>query len=93
LQAIIDNSLNAIVTMNAKGIVTGWNPQAESTFGWTSEEILGKALADTIIPEQYRNAHRNGLTHYLATGEGPVLGKVLDLSALHKSGHEFPVEI
>jgi PAS domain S-box-containing protein len=93
LQGIIDNSLNAIVTMNAKGVVTGWNPQAESTFGWTAEETLGKALADTIIPEQYRNAHRNGLVRYLATGEGPVLGKVLDLAALHKSGREFPVEI
>ena len=93
LQAIIDNSLNAIVTMNAKGVVTGWNPQAESTFGWTSDDILGKSLADTIIPNRHRDAHRNGLARYLTTGEGAVLGKVLDLSALHKSGREFPVEV
>ena len=93
LQAVIDNSLNAIVTMNAQGLVTGWNPQAEATFGWKSDEIMGQALADTIIPPQYRDRHRNGLARYLATGEGPVLGKVLDLTALNKSGREFPVEV
>jgi PAS domain S-box-containing protein len=93
LQAIIDNSLNAIVTMNTKGVITGWNPQAEAIFGWTSSEILGKVLAETMIPPQYRDLHRKGLARYLATGEGPVLGKLLDLTALHKSGREFPVEI
>ena len=93
LKAIIDNSLNAIVTMNAQGLVTGWNPQAEATFGWTSKEILGKALADTIIPKQYRDAHRNGLARYLETGDGPVLGRVLDLTAYDKAGREFPVEL
>ncbi len=93
LQAVIDNSLNAIVTMDAKGLVTGWNPQAEATFGWRANEIIGKAMADTVIPPQYRDAHRKGLTRYLSTGEGPVLGKVLDLTALHKSGREFPVEV
>jgi protein-histidine pros-kinase len=73
--------------------VTDWNPQAAETFGWTRDEILGKALADTIVPTQYREAHRAGLAHYLATGEGPVLGKVLELTALDRSGREFPVEL
>ncbi len=93
LLAIVDASINAIVTMNEKGQVTDWNPQAAETFGWTRDEILGRALADTIVPTQYREAHRAGLAHYLATGEGPVLGKVLELTALDRSGREFPVEL
>ena len=93
LQAIIDTSLTAIVTMDEHGAITDWNPQAEETFGWSRDEVLGKILADTIIPEQYRVSHRVGLAHYLATGEGPVLGKVLELSALNRDGREFPVEL
>ena len=93
LQAIVDTSLNAIVGMDESGQVTDWNPQAEATFGWTRDEILGKVLADTIVPHRYRIAHRAGVAHYLATGEGPVLGKVLELTALDRTGREFPVEL
>ena len=93
LQAIVDGSLTAIVTMDSRGAVTGWNPRAEATFGWPKEDILGELLADTIIPPQHRQGHRDGLARYLATGDGPVLGKVLELSALHRDGREFPVEL
>jgi PAS domain S-box-containing protein len=93
LQAIVDTSLNAIVSMDANGRVTDWNPQAAATFGWSRDEIVGKAVADTIIPEQYRKAHLAGLADYLATGDGPVLGRVLELTALHRTGREFPVEL
>ena len=93
LQAIVDTSLNAIVGMDETGQVTDWNPYAETTFGWSRDEILGRALADTIIPPQHRDAHRAGLARYLETGEGPVLGKVLELTALAKDGREFPVEL
>jgi PAS domain S-box-containing protein len=93
LQAIIDTSLTAIVTMDQRGVITDWNPQAESTFGWPREEIVGKVLADTIIPTQHREAHRAGLARYLATGEGPVLGKVLELTAIARDGHEFPIDL
>ncbi len=93
LQAIIDTSLTAIVTMNDQGVITDWNPQAEVTFGWPRKDVLGRILVDTIIPPEYRDAHRAGLARYLATGEGPVLGKVLELTGLHRDGHEFPVEL
>jgi PAS domain S-box-containing protein len=93
LQAIIDTSLTAIVTMDRRGVITDWNPQAEATFGWPREEAVGRVLADTIVPTKHRAAHRAGLAHYLATGEGPVLGKVLELTALAKDGREFPVEL
>src|SRR5260370_439247 len=93
LQAIVDTSLNAIVGMDESGRVTDWNPHAAPTFGWSRDEILGKTLADTIVPEQHRAAHRAGLAHYLTTGDGPVLGKVLELTAIDRTGREFPVEL
>ena len=93
LQAIVDTALTAIVTMDGHGVITGWNPRAEAIFGWSQDEVLGNPLAETIIPTQHRAAHRAGLARYLATGEGPVLGKVLELSALERGGREFPVEL
>jgi two-component system cell cycle sensor histidine kinase/response regulator CckA len=90
---IVENALDVVVTINAAGRVTGWNPQAETTFGWPRGEILGRLLSDTIIPERYRAAHANGLARFLVTGEGPVLNRRIELSALHRDGHEFPIEL
>jgi PAS domain S-box-containing protein len=92
-RAIIEAALDAIVTMDSTGVITGWSPQAEKTFGWTSHEALGRSLADTIIPDRYRESHRLGLRRYLATGEGPVLNTRIELSAVHRDGREFPIEL
>jgi diguanylate cyclase (GGDEF)-like protein/PAS domain S-box-containing protein len=92
-QAILDQAHDAVVAMDAGGFVIGWNAQAESTFGWTKDEAVGKVLADLLIPPQYRDAHWTGLQRFLDTGEGPVIDKRLELSALHRDGHEFPVEL
>jgi len=93
MRSIIDAALDAVVTMNAEGAITGWNPQAEATFGWSRDEVIGRPLDETIIPPQHRAAHRLGLERYLATGAAAVLNKRLELSALHRDGHEFPVEL
>jgi PAS domain S-box-containing protein len=90
---IIETALDAVITMDDTGAITGWSPQAERIFGWSRADALGRSLADTVVPKQYRHAHRRGLTHYLATGEGPVLGTRLELSALHRDGREFPIEL
>jgi two-component system sensor histidine kinase/response regulator len=79
--------------MDANGFVIDWNPQAEETFGYSRQEALGCLLAELIIPEQLREAHAKGLQHFLATGEGPVVDKRLELSALNREGREFPVEL
>jgi PAS domain S-box-containing protein len=92
-RSIIDGALDAVVTMNAEGVITGWNPQAEATFGWSSAEVIGRALHETIIPPQHREAHRQGLQRYLETGEAAVLNKRLELSAVRRDGREFPVEL
>ncbi|MDA0284768.1 MAG: response regulator [Planctomycetota bacterium] len=90
---IVDTALDAFVGMDSEGTIINWNPQAEVIFGWKSEEALGRTLADTIIPQQFREAHTTGLERFLKTGEGKVIQKRLELTALHKSGREFPVEV
>jgi PAS domain S-box-containing protein len=90
---IIETALDAVVTIDATGAITGWSPRAEQTFGWRRAEVLGQSLADTVVPPQYREAHRRGLSRYLATGQASVLNTRLELSALHRDGHEFPIEL
>jgi len=93
IRQIIATALDAVVTMDAGGLITGWSPQAERTFGWTRDEVIGRPLAETIVPETYRAQHVKGLRQFLATGDGPVLNTRVELKALHKDGHVFPVEL
>ena len=92
-QSILDAALDAVITMDAGGLVMSWNARAESLFGLARAEAIGRELADLIIPLRYREAHRRGLAHFLATGEGPVIGRRVELSALRRDGSEFPVEL
>ena len=92
-RAILETALDAVISMDAEGRITGWNGQAEVIFGWPAAEVLGRSLAATIIPPHYRDAHHAGLARYLATGEGPVLNRRIEISAWHRAGHEFPVEL
>jgi PAS domain S-box-containing protein len=93
LAAIMASTLDSVVTMDVAGIVTGWNPQAEQVFGWTAQEAVGRTLADLIIPPRYRAAHEHGLAAFLASGHGPALGRRFEIAALHRQGHEFPVDL
>ncbi|WP_298140318.1 PAS domain S-box protein [Flavobacterium sp.] len=90
---IMNSALNAIINIDIHGKIIFWNKQAETIFGWTREEVLGKTLQETIIPNQHKKSHVNGMSHYMKTGEGPALNKQLELPALKKDGTEFPVEI
>lgn len=93
LQTVLDTALDAVVVMDTGGIVIGWNSCSEASFGWSSEEALGRRLSDMIIPPEHRDAHENGLAHYLATGEGPVLDQRIEINALRRDGSEIPVEL
>lgn len=90
---IIDTAQEAFVGMDAEGRIIEWNRRAERTFGWRRDEALGRTLAETIIPEQHRDAHRRGLERFLRTGEANVLGRRLEYTALRRDGTEFPVEL
>ncbi len=91
--AILDAALDAIITMNHEGIVTDFNPAAERIFGYPASSAIGRTVAELIIPPRLREAHRSGISRYLATGHGPVLDQRIEQSALHAKGHEFPVEL
>jgi PAS domain S-box-containing protein len=93
LSATINTALDAIVQIDSAGTITRWNNQAEIIFGWLREEAIGQMLHETIIPPQHRAAHIDGMKHFLATSEGPVLNKRIEITALHRNGHEFPVEL
>ena len=91
--SILSASLDAIITINSKGIITDWNQQAELIFGWSQDEVMGNRLEEMIIPPQYRQRHLDGIEIYLKTGDGPALNKRMEVSALRKDGVEFPIEL
>jgi PAS domain S-box-containing protein len=90
---LIDTAPDAFVGVDSRGEIITWNSQAERTFGWTRAEAIGRSLVDTIIPPAFRDAHLKGMERFHQTGEAPVVNQRLELVALHRSGHEFPVEI
>lgn len=90
---IIDTALSAVVGMDEQGRITGWNTQAEQTFGWTRQEAIGRMMTDTIIPHAHREAHQRGLERFIKTGDGPVLNKRIEITALRRDGTEFPIEL
>jgi protein-histidine pros-kinase len=91
--AIFEVALDAIVSMDHRGLVTEFNPAAEQIFGYARTEAIGKPLADLIIPPSLRAAHEEGLRRYLTSGEGPLVGKRTELTAARKDGTEFPIEV
>ena len=93
MRLIIDTALDAVIAINSQGEITEWNPQAEIIFGWSHQEAIGRALADLIIPRQYRDAHARGLKQFLATGEGSLLNRRIEVTALRRDGHEVPIEL
>ncbi len=84
---------DAIIVINEHQNILEWNPKAETIFGYMAEEVLGERLSETIIPVQYREAHKKGMAHFLKTGEGPVLNKTIEITAVHKNGKEFFVNL
>ncbi len=90
---IVEMALDGFIGMDAAGVITDWNVQAEQMFGWPRQEAIGRLLSATIIPAQHREAHERGLRHFLATGEGPIMNTRIEITACHQDGHEFPVEL
>ena len=87
--AIVDSALDCIVTIDHEGRITEFNPAAGRTFGYRREEVVGKPLADVIIPPSLREKHRQGLARYLTTGEPQVLGRNIEMTAVRADGSEF----
>ena len=90
---IVDTAHDAYIGIDSSGCIVTWNAQAETTFGWGRDEVIGKHLTETIIPPAYRDGHNNGLHRFHQTGEAPVVNQRLEITALHRSGREFPIEL
>lgn len=90
---IVEAALDAFVGVNADGDIVDWNAQAAAIFGWSRAEAIGKALTELVVPERFRAACQDGRRHFLATGENSALDRRIEVVALHRDGHEFPVEL
>ncbi|MGH9783501.1 MAG: PAS domain S-box protein [Terriglobia bacterium] len=90
---IVEKANDAFVGMDSAGRIVEWNSQAEVIFGWPRAEVFGRSLAETLIPERFRDAHWKDLQRILASGEGPAVNQTLELPALHRDGHEVLVEL
>jgi PAS domain S-box-containing protein len=93
LRVVINSALDAVILINQQSEIIEWNAQAEKIFGWAKSEVVGKQMADFIIPEKFKVAHHNGMAHFLKTGEGPVLNQRIEVPALRKNGEEFLIEL
>jgi PAS domain S-box-containing protein len=93
LDAILETAHEAFVSIDEEGRICAWNREAERTFGWAREAVIGRLLRDTIIPPRYREDHQTGLHRFLRTGAGPLLNTRVEITALHRSGREIPVEL
>jgi PAS domain S-box-containing protein len=92
LDAIVRSAADAIVTADASGLITTWNPAAGRMFGYAASEAIGKSLA-VLVPERFRSAHNEGLARVVATGETRIIGQTVEVFGLHSDGHEFPIEL
>ena len=93
LRAILDTALDAVVIMRPDGTIADWNRVAQATFGWSREEAVGRLMVDLIVPLEYRASHIRGIARFNETGSGPVLGRLIEISALRRTGEQFPIEL
>lgn len=93
LRTITDTALDAVVMMEPDGSVAYWNPAAEQMFGYGRSEVLGRDVHEMLAPDEYRERTALGLRRFAETGEGNLLGRLLELEAVRKDGTRFPIEI
>lgn len=93
LEATIGAAMDAVIVMDTRGSIIEFNAAGEQIFGYRRDEVIGRQVSQTIVPERHREAHARGLAHYLNTGDGPVLGNRIEVDALRKDGTEFSAEL
>lgn len=93
LEAVMGSAIDSIIIMDQKGLVLDFNPAAEAMFGYVKSEVVGREMAQFIIPEKYRDMHRRGLEKFITTGIGPVLNRRIEITALRADGSELDVEL
>ena len=90
---VVTSALDAIIVINEQGNIVEFNPAAEEIFGFRRDEIVGREMAEMIVPDQHREGHRAGMKHYLATGEGPVLNQRIEIDAITAENKSIMIEL
>lgn len=93
LSSVLEHAQDAYIAIDDKGTITAWNQQASLTLGWTAAEAIGQNLSSMMIPRGQRSAHRAGMKKFISTGEGPIIGKRIELTAIKKDGSEITMEV
>jgi PAS domain S-box-containing protein len=93
VRAILDTAFDAVITVDQRGCIVEFNAAATRIFGHPRDAVLGRSMANLIVPPIYRAAHTAGMKRYLATGESTVLNKLIEVEALRADGTHFPVEL
>jgi PAS domain S-box-containing protein len=92
-RAVLDSSLDAVITIDHDGRVVEFNRAAERLFGYPEDAAVGQELAELVVPPELRARHREGLRRYLETGESRILGQRVELTGMRADGEEFPIEV
>jgi PAS domain S-box-containing protein len=93
LRATVEASFDCVIGMDGEGSIVEFNAAAERVFGHRREDVLGRTLAEVILPQRHRDAHSRGVRNFMATGRGPMVGRLVETTALRADGAEFPVEL
>ncbi|HEX8334061.1 MAG TPA: PAS domain S-box protein [Segetibacter sp.] len=93
LTRLIENAPDAIIVIDEQNIIQLWNPKAEIIFGWKAEEVINSDLTQTIIPEEYRDAHNHGMRRFKATGVSQVINKTIEITAINKQNKTFYISL
>jgi PAS domain S-box-containing protein len=93
LEQMINNALDAFVVIDESSTVIAWSRRAEQLFGWSAQEAVGRVISDLVIPPTLRDAHHEGMRRFRNTGERHVIGQRVEISAQHRDGNIFPVEL
>src|ERR1700749_3072920 len=92
-RTVLEAALDAVVTIDQQARITHVNSAFEQTFGYRSADVVGRDLAEMIVPPALRAAHRAGIPRYLATGEARIMDQRIEMAAVRADGTEFPAEV
>lgn len=93
LRATVEAAFDCVIGMDSQGHIVEFNAAAQRCFGHAREAVIGRRLGDVIIPPRHREAHERGLQHFHASGRGPMVGRLVETTAMRADGSEFPVEL